>query len=598
MIQQLKELTSILPDKDKWQQVNEGLPDFYDRGIALCFDPQGRFSSVQRVTGNQGVIYRSGPPNGTDLTPCCKLAKTTDRRLPKAVRAMAEAEDVSSLSKEDRAWLYTTITDFASKDKEIWQAVQAAVAETDIDGREHRGYVFWARKDGTRIEPVFSWEASKELLVQTCLTTWKKTGGVRQEACCFICGDQKSQVVGNFALLSCYNLDKIGSIAGGFSKRLAHRNFPVCTDCMFDLAQALTFVRNHLISSMAGQSYMLLPVANTLEVRERLHDAACERPHLFTLTRQRDLVADEMDILDEFQDAGDQLAFALVFFQEEQASWRIQAEVQEVLPSRMHALYAARETLAKLPELCSEKDGQVRPFVPSAQTFRNFADSAGKGEDTFRAWLCALFEGRAIHARHFLHNLIRRIVHTGRATPRYLPHTVRQAWGLYQYAAMTGLIPYPKQYGGNMQDVIPESSHGRYVADHPEFFNRPEKVVAFLTGCYVSVVTSVQYKKRGATPFAKKFTGRVLSPALLQRLYREGRDKLYAYDALGLVSKGLDPDLAQAWVACGENWEISDEESTFAFFLGNSLAYRIGALDRESQILEDEPIPAEEMNDD
>jgi hypothetical protein len=112
------------------------------------------------------------------------------------------------------------------------------------------------------------------------------------------------------------------------------------------------------------------------------------------------------------------------------------------------------------------------------------------------------------------------------------------------------------------------------------------------------VVTYVQYKKRGATPFAKKFTGRVLSPALLQRLYREGRDKLYAYDALGLVSKGLDPDLAQAWVACGENWEISDEESTFAFFLGNSLAYRIGALDRDSQILEDEPIPAEEMNDD
>jgi CRISPR-associated protein Csh1 len=46
------------------------------------------------------------------------------------------------------------------------------------------------------------------------------------------------------------------------------------------------------------------------------------------------------------------------------------------------------------------------------------------------------------------------------------------------------------------------------------------------------------------------------------------------------VITGLDPDLANAWVACADDWAISDEEATFAFTIGYSLAYRIGQLDR------------------
>jgi hypothetical protein len=72
--------------------------------------------------------------------------------------------------------------------------------------------------------------------------------------------------------------------------------------------------------------------------------------------------------------------------------------------------------------------------------------------------------------------------------------------------------------------------------------------------------------------------GRLLGRTQLQRLYREGHGKLAQYGKLGYVITGLDPDLAAAWVACGEGWAISEEETTFAFTLGYSLAYRIGQL--------------------
>lgn len=47
---------------------------------------------------------------------------------------------------------------------------------------------------------------------------------------------------GNFSVVACYNLDKQGSIAGGFAEQGAHRNLPVCGDCALALAAASGFV--------------------------------------------------------------------------------------------------------------------------------------------------------------------------------------------------------------------------------------------------------------------------------------------------------------------------------------------------------------------
>lgn len=109
--------------------------------------------------------------------------------------------------------------------------------------------------------------------------------------------------------------------------------------------------------------------------------------------------------------------------------------------------------------------------------------------------------------------------------------------------------PPPADRGERMEKAMPQSEYGKYIREHPQFFNGPEKVAAFLTGCYVSTVMGVQYRARdGATPFGKKFFGRLMTRRLLHRLYLEGQDKLAVYDKLGFVIRGLDPDLAHAWI--------------------------------------------------
>jgi hypothetical protein len=65
------------------------MPAEYNRQLALCFSEQGQWREIKTAILNESnrddIIYRSGPSNGTDLTPCCKLATDTANRLLKAV---------------------------------------------------------------------------------------------------------------------------------------------------------------------------------------------------------------------------------------------------------------------------------------------------------------------------------------------------------------------------------------------------------------------------------------------------------------------------------------------------------------------------------
>lgn len=575
MFQKFYEFSRLFPRGKKWENLNEGMPEIYDRGLAICFDEDGKFSSIESVVGNENVVYRAGPSNGTDYTPCCKLAGTTNKRILKAVKEFVKAKE---LPLETKDWLDKTIKNFELGQSSIWEMVQEKEKLIGIDGKEHRGYVFWAKKIEEKIYPVYEWHSCKDNMVNLTLKNWSEKGGMSDSGACYICGRDKRVVFGNFSILACYNLDKKGSIAGGFKEREGYKNFPVCEECCLDIARAVILVRKDLSSKMAGQTYMILPCANSREVREELFEILRNNPHRFKLSNQHDLVAEEWNILEEFNEYGNQIAFGLIFYKEDNASWRIQAEVQQVLPSRIKELYNAFTQIKNANDLVSGKENEKKPLLINARLICNFSASVEKkSEDTFRSWMVALFEKRKINYKHFLHSLVKCIVTTGKKNESFMPWTVRQAWGFYRYALLTKLIENTKQ-GGIMDNVIPLSAYGKYVLEHHEFFNCPEKIVAFLTGCYSSMVTYIQQKERKSAPFAKKFIGRLLTQKHLQRLYREGHAKLAQYNALGLVIKGLDPDIASGWVACGNMWDISDEEATFAFVIGYSLAYRISKL--------------------
>jgi CRISPR-associated protein Csh1 len=573
VFQRLYEFSRILPAKAHWERLNEGMPPNYDRGIAICFDSKG-YWCLQDRQGSEGVVYRSGPPNGVDYTPCNKLANNTAKRFLNGAEKFYEWGNIEA---EKKAWLRSAIASYKESSEAIWKALEVKKQEAGIDGKDHRGYVYLARND--LADAVYAWQEAKEYLVTQFLEPFAK-GGVRSGSCA-VCGEGSKAVYGNYSVIACYNLDKRGSIAGGFAAGEAHRNLPVCASCALALAEAFTFAERHFISFMAGQTYMVLPFTESAQIQEELAYRLQKDPQRFDLGRAHDLVAQELAIQGDFAGYKDQLAFALIFFTADQASWRVRAEVQQLLPSRLEALLNAVEEIAGAEDLRTIVKEEVKAVQITASTLRLFAAHGDReSPSVLRGWLVSLFQNRAVDSRHFLHLLVAKLVATGKSNPAQLGWLTRQAWGLYRYAALTGLVRTQRHaiQESIMQEAVPNSPYGRYIEAHRGFFRLPEQMVAFLTGCYASQVCAAQREARGGDPFSKKFMGRLLNKSALKNLYREGHGKLAQYDKLGYVITRLDPDLAAAWVACGDNWNIGEDEATFAFTIGYSLAYRIKQL--------------------
>lgn len=585
MFQRLYELSQLLPTQAPWQMLNEGMPENYDRGLAVCFDRTGRYTGVRARTGNDGVVYRSGPPNGTDLTPCSKLAKEEKNVLIRLGRALKDLSNFGGLTEEKKQWLEHVQRSLEQHFKTIVHDLITAKADHGIN-IEHRGYVYIARYEEAHLDALYSWPESKAVLVAESTRGFAEAGEGKDCRCC-VCGLKQPVLFGNFSVLSCYNLDKPGSIAGGFDREMAVKNFPVCQDCSVRVAYTIQFVDDHLTSSVAGQNYLILPYASNPELQEYLVDTLKTHPDRFHLSNKCDLLAAGEEQLFKLllEEGGyDQMAFALVFFVKDNAAWRIQAEIQQVLPSRLKQLYEARHRLAQDPVLFTVqgkgKGTEEKPFNFTTMTIRTFTGSELDNKTSaalLRAWLAAIFEGRTIERRPFLRQLVRHLLAIGRKkrTNLEFERATRQAWAVYLFARAVQLIPQ----GENAMPInTPKSAFGAYVEEHQDFFNRPEVMTAFLTGCYANTVAGVQRRERGADPFTKKFLGRLLTRDHLRRIYREGHDKLAQYRKLGIVATSLDPDLAASWVECGDHWNTSDEETTFAFTLGYSLAYRIRQL--------------------
>lgn len=592
MFHKLYQLTELLEDRPDWQRLNEGMPENYDRGIAMCFDARGGFVGCRHYRANT-VFYRSGPPAGYDPSACSKLGSAPYKTIGRVGRATANlAQFVDDDDDDARVWLGRVAEELAcaydvqralDRGKEpsaadrarIFERVSEALESADTSA-EHRAYLFVAQIGAdAEIAPLYDTSWAHRAVVEAFLDGCDR--GTRARGTCSITGEHDRVVLGSFSELSCYNFDKQGTIAGGFNKRARPaRNFPVSAPVAVALAEAIHVAQTHLSAFSYGLSYLALPAAATHEAREMLFDTLRESPERFRLSATRDLLTEEHDLIEIMlelarEGAGDHLSFALIFYEAEKASWRITGEVQQVLPSRVHAIHHARRLLESDPML-AQRDGE--PFALTTGTLRRFTgEGSGHSLRLLRDWMTALFAKRSLERRPFVHRLVHTIVSTRRSMQNLARSTVLQAWALYRFALETELLA-PEE--PPMQPDTPASAYGAYCQVHPEFFTSQERVTAFLVGCFCATVASIQRHERGGNaPFERKFRGRLVDAALLRRLWHQGRDKLAAYDKLGVVIKTLDPDVASAFVACGDAWNESHDDTTFAFHLGLSLQYRI-----------------------
>lgn len=587
MFQRLHELSEIIGEGEPlWKKLNEGMPQNYTRGLAICFDKDGEFVGMRNWSRRKEVLYRSGPPNGHDLTACSKFGgdlKKTIPRLGRAARA-ATAHTVNGR----HAWWCAVADALENPDAAMLERAQTALDAAELD-KDNRPFLFVARFDGLTIDPTFHWPESLAALEAGFASTLGKESK-SAKGTCQICSKTNGPVFGNFNVLACYNLNMPGSIAGGFDPKRAVRNFPICAECAGGLGQAIIYADTNLRGWAAGLSYYVLPSTSSPELRDylledteraygRLRISSAQDPLDDT---ERNLLSYAAELANEGRSAD--LSLHFVFFEQVKASWKITAEVRQVSPSRMAALHAAVHDLRRDPLLAGGSAKEPKPFSLNTGLLADFSSTSAKRDPRqLRGWLVALLEGRTIERDSFYHVVTGALLARTRKDPQYSETSARRAWGVVRFALKTGLIDAKEV---PMRPETPLSSYGAYCAEHSDFFAGQEHIAAFLSGCFANVVCYVQKKERGAAPFAKKFRGRLVDATLLRRLYHEGRDRLEIYNGMGLVHD-LDADLAEALVAVGNDWKASPDELTLAFTVGLALQFRLQQRKSEEQTTTD-----------
>ncbi|MDA8413252.1 MAG: TIGR02556 family CRISPR-associated protein [Desulfobacteraceae bacterium] len=577
MFTKLLELNKIIEGKTpktKLERLNQGLGEAYRHGIAICFDrTTGEYAGLRLVQGSNGVVYMAASgANGFSATAVQLVTEDPRKTLDKIRRCVNVLAECTVEIKDELKRLAASFAD-----AQIAADVSDKIAEIKPDV-ENRAYLFAAFVDGETFNPLYAEQEVQAYMSAKAFddygTTEKKNDSVQNDRVCYVCGEAGRRVYGNFSRLKSYNLDKPGVITGGFGIGQTIKNFPVCDECITAISSAYDYAKLRLTFPFCGERYLLLPCLRTEddELAEIIVRKLEGMGHTNQASEYEKITGSQNDILEELADAGqgrDSLTLTMIFFKGKNAEWKITAEIPEILPSRISRIHFVK--------LAVEADKYMnmgdKPFFFTFRIIKDFAGNSGKtSQRKFMGYVDAVFSGGRISEATFFSDVVRAVVARAKREPQMLHYMVRDALAAWQFLNQLGI--FEKGVKAMSDAVGTGGKYGQFVEAHKDFFDSQEKVVSLLTGCYVSKVLYAQGQSLGNSPFYKKLRGMKLDRKLLQTLYPEARNKIQQYDAFGLV-KDLDPLLAAAWVECGNDWKITDDEATLSFTIGLSLDYNI-----------------------
>ena len=575
-------------ESDRIKLLNEGLEPSYHYGLAVCFDEVGQYKNIIMTEGSKNVIYIKGAPNGFDPLAISKYAGSPQKvtqRLRKCLETFNQSPQAESVQDQ--------IDNILAGYNDLQIAEDIENELENLDTREKYPFVYLSWLEGTKLIPFYENEYVKQFAISEVLSRYgrvKKQPLEAENQVCAVCGKQADRVYGNFSLISCYNLDKRGLIAGGMDHNAATRNFPVCDYCMLAVSEGWNFVNSNLQFNLAGEPYLLLPQIYNLELRDYVIEELEKRERGISLKKDalKTITNSENEILDTIADiAGDkdEIILSMIFFQKKNAAWRITAEIPTVLPSRIQEIYRIKKQIDSDPLLVF---GKNQTYGFTLKTLRQFTGTRTdkSSQKQFLTYVDQIFAGLTgkIAREVFFRDAVSVILTSYKREPDKAIFTVRDAWATYRFLSRLDILTLSK---GGVTMAESDNVYGKFLVMYDDFFDCQEKAVAFLTGCYVSAVAFVQHQNIGNRPFLKKVQGIKMDRRKLQQIYPEAQTKLRQYNSFGLVAQTLDPQLAEAWIKCGEKWNISDEESTFAFTLGMSLAGKIRETDKNDGLTEE-----------
>jgi len=440
--------------------------------------------------------------------------------------------------------------------------------------KRNQGCLFTlAIEENGEIKYLGDYQVFKDLLINSVKEDLRQI--MQKRHTCSVCGEVKDEVYGNaipFAFYTIYTIDKPGYIAGGFYKENAWRNAPVCMECILKIKEGRKFLDEKLKSKMGGQQYYLIPkfilgVKGIEEIVDTFFNYFEHRDNLLSQKTLARISEDEKEILEELGKLKDILTYNFLFFKVNKQEFKINLLVEDILPSRISAIFEAKKRAENKEIFKNVKVKKnryediefrfdiLKEFIPSQKTFFEIIDKTFRGITIDKNLLFSLFLNR---------------IRQSFISEAYLKPLVLQAFVSFSFFKELGILTKNEDFknGGEIMSELKERAEGFFKNFSNTFYTPAHKAV-FLLGVLAQKLLNIQYSERSSTPFRKNLKGLKMKEEDFKSLLAKIQNKLEEYKKNYYHS--LETLISEYFIEAGRNWSFSTDELNFYFVLGMNL---------------------------
>jgi CRISPR-associated protein Csh1 len=590
MIHQLEKIArQAIPDRRTATGTLDFRRDYKDKGIVFIdftFDDiTATFTGITTTEfkTSDAALYLWQPysANGSPKFPTLQIF---NKKAPKDLYDEATGQLSLSTSKKAKKLLkcltdfpaLKAIADLIEKSPDIAGALDAKIQGVEefllslrINDKMVGESPYFAEKiislQGSDIKPEYFTDGGKSHLAQEklCSITLEKT-----------------EVFGYASLYNFYAPKTYPSVvAGGFDSTKSWRNFPTSKNGILALEKAKAFVEESLRFRFCGYDYFLLPTPVLNTPNDEFSTIASDF-NKFALTdeskQQSSLV--ELDIISALAEQQNAATYTLFFFEQNKAEFKILASIDDVFPSYMRRVYEARQAIEALDifQNLSGKDKTTYNLRFDFRLVQHFFPSTKMDGDNTHHFLNivrSVFMQKQVDYAFILQAIMRRVRKSAVNSGRFDLDALKGYMFLSFLAKLHLLHQYSTQTMSKPVNV--DAPIEGFFKEHEGYFDygSPLKRAVFLEGVLAQKLLNIQQVERGSQPFFSRLNGLNINRKIFERILPEIHTKLTEYDKFFPNYRRVSEAISAYTVACEtKDWKLSDDEYSFYFTLGMSLA--------------------------
>lgn len=547
--------------------------NFEETGSGLCYKDIGIEDWDKKKTLQ--YLYREKGSQGAHFTPTARIAGNREEDVRKTFENRIK-KWFDRLNREHSEWLEKSA--FLASLNDAFRRDQKKIENDLVKFRMQY-------EDGGFLTLIFYLDGGKKYLgdmgdISSYLLEYsqEKYNEISNDGICCLCS-KKTKIFGDASPLTFYTLDKPGYIAGGMKKEEGYKNFPLCFECLLQLNEGAAYMRDLLEFRFAGLRYYLIPenIYNQANVLDNImiiyNSFRQENEGKVSLNQGERIAGDEEDILFFIKDVDDAVTLKFLFFQEQSNKFIILLLMENILPSRIQALFIAKQKSeehyifkdlrfsTKLIQDVQFNYGVLRRLFPTVKGFVEIVNKTFKDEKIDKQYIFELIMDRLRAA--FNEN-------------RYMKIEVLQAFICLLFLGELGVL---KDIGGDLE--LMEKEHDVIATEELDFriknffeefsstIDSDAKKAVFLTGVLTQHLLSIQKNDRGAAPFRSQLKGLKMKEADIRALLPKIQQKLEEYKKNYYIQ--LEKITSMYYMDAGNNWGMSIDELNFYFVLGMNL---------------------------